>query len=1023
MVSTRTICRPVCAYIVPVMACVLLLPATSPAQGTSAATIAGVVRDASGAVLPGVTVEVASPALIEKVRSSTSDAEGQFRVIELRPGTYSVTFTLPGFSTLRREGVELAPNFTATLNAELKLGGLQETVTVSGQTPLVDVQNVNQQTVLSKALLDAVPSNKSMLSFAALMPSVVTPASAQDVGGTKGETSVRISVHGGRPGDAKLLQDGMRYNSLVSTGTGRGFYANPLGTEEMVIDLGAGGSAETSTGGAQTNIIPRDGGNRFNAAAFGAWTNNSLQGNNLTDDLKSKGLLNVNSTREIHDANAFVGGPLLKDRLWFASAHRQSGRTARVATLFHDSNLDDWTFTPDVNSPVEPQETLRSHNVRMTWQAPKANKVTVSYDWQKNWTQNLTGQLDRATLASEANFDFCQKDQLTQATWTHPHSSRLLFEGGATVNLFSYGNGNWGDDLFLSDFTTCGGEPYRVSIFDSARGFTYHGIGQRNKTFSSQANQRFTVSYLAGSHQWKAGMFALESIDHRNYTERGTPDVSGLPVSYTFNNGAPSSLTQFASPLLTDERLRPELSFFVQDRWMHKRMTLSLGLRYEYVRAYTPAISEPAGLLIDARSFAALDCVPCWHDLSPRFGLAYDVFGNGRTALKFGVNKYTGAVTVDSASQFGPVNSSVNSTTRTWSDTTFPVGDPRRQNFLPDCDLRNPLANNECGPMANQSFGQFTPVTTADPNWITGWGKRPYNWRYSAEVEHELIPGRAAISVGYFRTTFGNFTVTDNQLVTPADYDPYCVTAPTDPRLPGDISGQKICGFYDLKPALFGQQRNVVTLADAYGKQSEVYNGADFNFNTRLRRGVMITGGVNVGNAVQTALVAGGATQSRTDNCFVVDSPQQLYQCKSENPYQARVKLSGSYPLPWNMQAAAVYQNLPGPNYGATVTYTRADVLPSLGRNLNAATVSLQMLPPFSAFSDDRINQLDLRLSRIFRVGPARLQANVDLYNTMNASTVLGLNNTFSTAGQNNWQQPTQILDARLLKISAQVDF
>ena len=605
MVSTRTICRAVCSYLAPVMACILLLPATSAAQGTSAATITGVVRDASGAVLPGVTVEVASPALIEKVRSATSDAEGQFRVIELRPGTYSVTFTLPGFSTLRREGVELAPNFTATLNAELKVGGLQETVTVSGQTPLVDVQNVNQQTVISKSLLDAVPSNKSMLSLAALMPSVVTPASAQDVGGTKGETSVRISVHGGRPGDAKLLQDGMRYNSLVSTGTGRGFYANPLGTEEMVIDLGAGGSAETSTGGAQTNIIPRDGGNKFNAAVFGAWTNNNLQANNLTDDLKAKGLLNVNGTREIHDANAFVGGPLFKDRLWFASAHRQSGRTARVATLFHDSNLDDFAFTPDVNNPVEPQETLRSHNVRLTWQAPKANKVTFSYDWQRNWTQNLTGQLDRATLASEANFDFCQKDQLTQATWTHPHSSRLLFEGGATVNLFSYGNGNWGDDLYLSDFTTCGGEPYRVSIFDSARGFTYHGIGQRNKTFSSQANQRFTVSYLAGSHQWKAGMFALESIDHLNYTQRGTPDVNGLPVSYTFNNGVPSSLTQFASPLLTDERLRPELSFFIQDRWNYKRMTLSLGLRYEYVRAYTPAISEAAGLLIDARSFPA----------------------------------------------------------------------------------------------------------------------------------------------------------------------------------------------------------------------------------------------------------------------------------------------------------------------------------------------------------------------------------------------------------------------------------
>ena len=992
----------------------LLSSASAWAQGSSAASIVGVVRDSSGAVLPGVTVEAASPVLIEKVRSTVTDENGQYRIIELRPGAYSVTFTLPGFNTLLRNGIELPPNFTATINAELAVGALEETITVSGQAPLVDTQSAAQQTVISKTLLEAVPSNKSMLGFAALMPSVVTPASAQDVGGTKGETSVRISVHGGRPSDAKLLQDGMRYNSLVSSGTGRGYYANPLATQEIVIDLGAAGSAEVSTGGAQTNIIPRDGGNRLNGSGFVAWTDHHLQGNNLTDELRAQGLTSVNGTREIHDYNAMIGGPLVKDRLWFMSAQRASGRTSRVANLYHDANLDDWVFTPDLNRPVEPRETLRSHGIRFTSQVTPRHKVTFSYDWQKNWTQNLTGQLDRGTTAIEANGDYCQKNKLMQATWTFPQSDKLLFEAGATRNVFGYG-ANWGDDLFLSDYEACGGEPFRVLVNDTGLGLTYHGTGNRPKNYSNQTNQRASMSYASTAHHVKVGFFALASLGHRGYSERGTPDVNGLPVSYQFNNGVPTQITQYASPLLTEQALRPELGIFVQDRWTLNRMTITAGLRYEYLRAYAPAVSEPAGVLVEARSFDQLDCLPCWHDLVPRFGLVYDLFGTGRTAIKVGANKYVGAYTIDSAAQFAPVAASVNQTTRAWSDAN--------RNFLPDCDLREPLANGECGVMANRSFGRFTPTIRPDPEWITGWGKRPYNWRYNLEVEHELLPGRVAVSAGYFRTTFGNFSVTDNLLVTPADHDPFCVQVPADPRLPSNISGQQVCGFYDVRPELFGLQDNIVTFADKYGTPSEVYNGADVNFNLRLPGGATASGGVNIGNSIQTALVAGGTTQSRTDNCFVVDSPQQLYNCRSENPYQTRTKISGAYPLPWDLQVAAVYQNLPGPNYGATATFTRAQVQSSLGRALNTSTVTIDLLAPGSAFVKDRINQLDLRLSKFVRIGAARLQANLDLYNAFNASTVLAVNNTFRVTGDNTWLQPTQILDARLLKISAQLDF
>ena len=182
---------------------VLLLLLSTPAvmlgQGTSAASISGVVRDTSGAVLPGVTVEASSPALIEKIRSTVTDSEGLYRITELRPGVYAVTFTLSGFSVFRSKGIELAPNFNASINAELRIGALEETITVSGQTPLVDTQSATQSKVIPRSLLDAVPTAKSKFSIAALMPAGVTPSNAQDVGGKANNPFGSRSTAGGRP--------------------------------------------------------------------------------------------------------------------------------------------------------------------------------------------------------------------------------------------------------------------------------------------------------------------------------------------------------------------------------------------------------------------------------------------------------------------------------------------------------------------------------------------------------------------------------------------------------------------------------------------------------------------------------------------------------------------------------------------------------------------------------------------------------------------------------------------------------
>jgi outer membrane receptor protein involved in Fe transport len=1012
-------------------------PAPAGAQGTGAGTIAGVVRDESGAVLPGVTVDVSSPALIEKVRSTVSDGEGSYRVTELRPGAYAVVFTMPGFSVLRREGIEISSNFTANINVVLNVSALEETITVSGQTPLVDTSSVSQQKTITREVLSAVPTSQSALGIASLMPSVVQPPNAQDVGGSMGERSVRISVHGSRTSDARLRQEGMIYNALTAgapygtgglEGTGRGYYINPLAASEIVIDVGTMGSAEYGLGGAQTNGIYKDGGNAFSGAVFGAWTGHQLQADNLSDDLREDGLTAVNTIRKIYDANFTLGGPILRDRVWFFGHTRAWGVTGRPASLYRDANLgarvigapaSAWRYAPDLAEPVDQREIDKGGGIRFTAQATARDKFTFSYDRQRNFQDSLTGALNLNTTALEANGAYCQNHSVWQGTWMRPQSNRVLFEGGATVSRFNFGS--WGNDLGLSDFDQCGEQlPNNVSINDTGLGFTYNGGGNRTLSLSHQTNGRFSTALMYGAHTLKIGTQWMWGLGggHRTISERSPAQVNGLPVSYTFLQGVPTGLTQYAAPTYTVAQLNPDLGIFAQDQWrVFPGLTVSAGVRFDWVRESVPETCQSAGLLSPARCFEPLDNVPNWKDISPRFGIVWDPNGNGTTAIKAGINRYVVGATTGFANAFAPVTAAVTSTTRAWNDTNG--------NFYPDCDLSSIGISGECGALANANFGRLVRTTVPDPDLSRGWGKRGYSWQTSLAVDRQLLDG-VSVTAGYYRTWYGNFLAVDNQLVTPADYSPYCVDVPADPRLPANISGQQLCGLYDLNPDKFGQVNNLVTFAGNYGTQRDIYNGVDVLFNARIK-GHTASGGWNIGNAVQNGAAAGGAVASSTDRCFVVDSPQDLFRCKVNNPYQSRFKLNWSYLLPWqDIQLAAVFQNNPGPQFTTNISYSNALIQPSLGRPLSGGTraITIEVADPNTQFGP-RISQLDLRSSKIFAIpGGRRLQFNFDVYNALNGNYTINYFSTYNLATNGvQWRTPTQILDGRLAKFSVQVNF
>src|SRR5216684_3117148 len=355
----------------------MAVPAPALAQSSG---IAGVVRDTTGGVMPGVTVEASSPALIERVRSVVTDESGRYNIVDLRPGVYTVTFTLTGFSTTKREGIELTSGFTANVNADLKVGELQETITVSTATPVVDVQNVVQQRVMTRDQIDTLPTAKVYNALATLLPGTIASnvsgggGAIGDIGGVYGDRQVQVAIHGGKTTDQKLHMNGMSFVGAENSQTP--LQPNDGIIQEMQVEVGAQ-STETETGGVRLNIIPKEGGNRFTGGLFGSFTNGSFQGDNYNDDLRARGLKAIDKVKQIWDVNPTFGGPIKQDGLWFFAAYRNWGNERYVGNNFYNATRESFLYTPDYSRQALDDYTNDDANVRLTWQANQRHKISI----------------------------------------------------------------------------------------------------------------------------------------------------------------------------------------------------------------------------------------------------------------------------------------------------------------------------------------------------------------------------------------------------------------------------------------------------------------------------------------------------------------------------------------------------------------------------------------------------------------------------------------------------------------------
>ncbi len=959
-----------------VVCCLMSLPAISAAQTGSAIT--GVARDASGGVLPGVTIEASSPALIEGTRVAVSDDQGVYRIVDLRPGTYRVSFTLPGFKSFVRDGIALTSAFTATVNGELEVGAVEETVTVTGEAPVVDTQNVAAREVFTRETVETLPIAKSTGVWASLIPAMRQPPPAAadsgatggvDVGATQSERSqAQVTVHGA-PDDIRVVRDGMEAM--------RGVYSmNRVDTQEITVQMG-GNPAEAETGGVRINIIPREGGNVFSGSFELDGITEAMQGSNSDDALRARGLAGTPYVKQAYNAGTGFGGPVRQDKLWFFGSWRKWGSQLWLPGKYYNATQGTPVYTPDLSRLASSDDYYQSFTGRLTWAATSNQKFNFSYEQANNC--NCVIRLIALNRAPEATGNHLYYHKIPQVNWQYTASSRLLFEGGYS---FYRGRGPSGP--------VEGVQPDHIAIRELSTDFRWNsradniaGTGAyANRSMRENMSQRLNVSYVTGSHNFKTGGWVQQWPNFSEFTVNGS-------MLQNFRNGAPVSVVLYASP----QHLRSmahNIGLYAQDQWTLRRLTLNLGVRYDSYRGYAREVIAPAGPFVPERRFAATDDLTSLKDLNPRAGAAYDLFGTGRTAIKGFVGRFIVGNSGEVPAQ--PAAAVVASATRTWTD--------RNGDFVPQ--------ESEMGPLSNSRFGSPRPDSlTVDDSVRFGWGNRAFTWQGILSIDHEVMPG-FGVQAAYYRTSVGNQSYIENRLVTGADFDEYCITAPVDSRL-GDISGRQVCGLYDVKPSKFGQVDDFQTLAG--DRMVQVFNGVDVNMSGRFDNGAAINGGIAFGN-------------NETDTCGIaVDSPQAQRFCRTVFSWSedVQLKINGSYPLPWNLRTSVVYQNIPGFPIDALHTVTSAMAAPSLRRNFSAGATATSEIPLLEGNSmfEKRTQIVDLRVARRFPVGGTTITGNLDISNLFNANTPQYVNPQYGP----QWLRVTNAMSARVFRLGVQVGF
>jgi hypothetical protein len=852
-----------------VLTAALAIAVSAPAyaQGggaSSTGTIQGRVTDAQGAVLPGVTVTATSPSMLGQQTTVTSET-GNYRFPAVPPGEYSVQYELTGFNTVKRDGIQIALGFTANVNVELALATLQETVTVTGQSPVIDTTATRVVQTFKLEQLQSIPNARDMWSLLAVTPAV--QMSRIDVGGNRAGTQTGYRAYG-QDGQVRVLIEGI--NSTEGT-TGAGFYFDYSSLEEVFLGT-SGQSAEMPNPGVQSQFIAKSGGNQFNGEYYIDWYNNSLQGANIPGDYSVPTAFN-NSPIRAHsneisrywDTAINVGGPIKRDKVWWFGTYRKQFNAIGQPNFEFDKTFD---------------TTLWNAVGKGTYQASQNHKLIGYYQWgQKIQPNRLPGCCASHTYLSEG-----PTNRQDSGSWVYKG------EWNGTLSDKLYVEARYGDFGYYFPQITNGTEPYffrdngRLEVFGS------HMKNQNDRDRKQLTGAAtYFVDTARGSHTLKVGGEMLKELQWF-----GVLQGVGGDIEHVYNNGAANQLI-FRIPTatqvgglkdndeghLTTENALDQNSFFVNDTWTVGRLTLNGGVRFDQYKGWLPEQNQLGAVVgpvvVQAKTFAKTDLFT-WNQFAPRIGVVFDLTGDGRTVLKGNYGLYWHNPGVGVPDNANP-NTGTKSATYGWIDTNL---DRRWQPGEEQARLSASLEG----------------AIELDPNL-----KAPYSHEAAVWLERQ-ISETVGVRTGFVYKTEDDLI---EQYIAARSLDAYTVPYTfTDIGVDGvrGTTDDRVLNFLGLTTATANQlgTTQVVMNLPKYGR----YKTFEMSMNKRY------------GNKWSASL--GGAYTWMND--FPNNFPQNPAMPGAEDRTVWNFKASGSYDAPFGIRISPVLRHQSGVNYARTNTLT-----------------------------------------------------------------------------------------------------
>jgi carboxypeptidase family protein len=961
---TRTISRALLALAI--VTTFGLAPAAAQ-TGQTFGELVGKVTDDQGGLLPGVTVTLTGPAAMGSP-TAVSNEQGRYRFPAVNSGTYSLKFELAGFAPLVREGIVVPVRQTITVDAAMRLASLQETVTVSGQSPTVDVENTKVGARLSQEILTAVPTSRTIFGSTTVLPGMTM--GRQDPGGLNAATSTGMVAHGAA--NYNLNYYGVTADTPQNYGSM--YYMDFGSAEEVSVDTAAMGAEVGGGGGANINVIPKSGGNNLKGDAAwsitgkGYWDN--FTGNNITDDLRAQGITDP-TLRNLTDFNADAGGPFVKDRLWWFGSFRNYS-TVEATPGYSIVNGDSLT------NPF--RSNLRNYTASGKYQINKSNQLSAFWTYNRKFQPNRNAGVNQPSPVNTLHQE--SPKNLINANWTSVFGQNTFLEVSSTY-FHMHWPSTWSDE-----FNALPASAQFPSTMNVTSGIYLDGpepTGQRIRdAYRHQTNigvTRYIDGFLGASHQLKSGFenwwtptgtdgFTIFDDTRIRYTGPASA------CSPTVRTGcAPSEAFLYNTPLTQLTKMR-NFAAFVQDRASYSRVTLNLGLRWSYFDGSIPAQTGGGGKWFPVTSYPEVDPGYSWNTLAPRTGIVYKLTEDGKNVAKASYSRYFESMYTTEYASINP--------------NSIQTGGVATYVFNGDANGNGRVDPNELGALKSQ----FVPKSNAiDPNL-----RDPKNDEIMFAYQRELA-SNWSLNVDWIQRWFRDATTDQDCYGLPCDQVASTVYQGT--RVVTDFGADNLRGtgddrtmtFYDVKPQYVGKDTFFHTNC---GNNVSVdcvqrYKALELSISKRMSNRWQMQGSYVWSrlDGIQQGINTNGTA---TRNVYDFTNPNNLIdlgagpgQGRGLNDQPHAFKLLGSYQAPYGINIGANYQALSGLPIDRTLTVALAQG----SRNI--------AVDPRGAYRADFLNLLSLRADKGFKFSGHRAAFVAELHNVLNSS-----------AGQSNYGALTQ---------------